>query len=112
MRMHAVALGSIVLEEDLDGVLDLGVQGGAQKSKMLPLGRALLERGEGAVSVFVIDGLAIDPADLVLIGFDIHLCILVERHIHHVVHAHGGVVPINFIDSHVVGAGFALGFCS
>ena len=29
MRMHAVALGSIVLEKDLDGVVDLGVQGRA-----------------------------------------------------------------------------------
>ncbi len=104
--MHAVALRPIVLEEDLDGISDFCVQRRAKQSEVLPLGRALFESGERAVGVFVINGLVIDVADLVLARFEIHFRVLVGRHAHHLVHAHGGVVPVDFIDGDVVSAGF------
>ena len=78
---------------------------------MFPLGRTLLKRAESAIGVFAIHGFAIDPADLVLVGFDIHLCRLVERHAHHLVQAHGGIVPVNFIYRDVIGAGLAFRAC-
>src|SRR5437773_2343591 len=73
---------------------------------MLPLRGALLEGTEASVSVFVIDRLPIDAADLVLAVFNVHLRILVEGHAHHLVNAHGSVVPLNFIYSDVIRAGF------
>src|SRR5450432_3494775 len=107
--MHAVALGAVVLEENLDGVADFGVEGGAEHTEVFPLGGARFELGERGVGVFAIDGLAIDVSDLVLVGFEIHFGIFVGGHAHHVVFTHGGVVPVDFIDGDKVGASFALG---
>ncbi len=70
--MHAVALSPIVLEKDLDGVADLGMHRRAEQSKMLPLWRALLDGGKTRIGVFVINRLAIDPANSVLTFFGPH----------------------------------------
>ncbi len=64
--MHAVVLGSLILEKNLNGISDLGVQSRAKKAKVFPLQRALLRGSKGRVGVFVIYGFAIDLADSVL----------------------------------------------
>src|SRR6266700_580910 len=78
---------------------------------MLPLGSTRLQLGEFGVGVFAIYRFAIDPADLVLVGFDIHLRHFVEGHAHHLVGAHGSVVPLNFIYGDVIRTGFAFRAC-
>ena len=69
MRMHAVGVGSVVLEEDLDGVADLCAQNRSHQAEVLLLRRARLEMGECGVGVFAIDGLLVDAADVVGASF-------------------------------------------
>ena len=111
VRVHAVALRPIVLEEDLDGISHLGMHRRAEQTKMLPLRRSFLQSRKSVVGVFAIDRLAINAADLVLVRFEVHLRILIEGHPHHLVHAHRGIVPINFIYGDVIGAGFSFRSC-
>src|ERR1700722_5670242 len=105
--MHAVGVGGVVFEDDLDGVADFVVKDGAEDAEVLVFGRARLDCGEGGVGVLVVDGFFVDAADVVGAGFNEAFGDVVEGHAHGFIAAGGSVVPLDLVGGNVVGAGFA-----
>src|ERR1700722_15624856 len=104
MRMHAIGVRGIVLEDHANGVADLGPQNRTENSGGLPLCRTRFKASKGFVRIFAIQRLAIDTANAMRAALDKDFRVAIKLHAHHFVDAAGGVVPFDLVRSYVVGA--------
>src|SRR5579862_9448103 len=102
--MHAVGVGGVVSEEDLDGVAYFGAQDRPHEPEILFVGGTRLERAERTVGIFAIDRLFVDATDAMWSGFGVALLQLVKGLAHRFVATGRSVVPVQFVGGDVVGA--------
>src|ERR1700722_2383871 len=105
MRMHAVGVRGIVLEDHANGITDLGPQNRTDNSGGLPLCRPWFKAAKGLVGIFAVQRLAIDTPNAMRAALDKDFRVAIKLHAHHFVDAAGGVVPFDPVPSYVGGAG-------
>src|ERR1700719_184124 len=109
MRMHAERMGAIVLEQDLDGISDLGMQNRADDAEILVFRLAFLEFLKSFVGIFAVDGFEVFGADAVRPTLSMHLGETLEGLAGHVIDTMRRIVPLHFVGCDIVGANFAAG---